>query len=94
MRPRTVTILLSALGALTLLALALADLPWQARLLAMAFTLLAYGALAVALRRPLRRQELLLDALADGLTSLHDSDYSMSIGEPPDDARLRRLVTA
>ncbi len=47
----------------------------------MAFTLTAYGALTVALRRPLRRQELLLDALADGLTSLHDSDYSMSIGE-------------
>ena len=60
----------------------------------MAFTLLAYGSLAGALRRPLHRQELLLDALADGLTSLHDSDYSMSIGEHVDDARLRRLVVA
>jgi len=94
MRPRTLTILLSMLGALTIGALALADLSWPARLIAMAFTLLAYGALAFALRRPLRRQELLLDALADGLTSLHDSDYSMSIGEPRDDARLRRLVAA
>jgi nitrogen fixation/metabolism regulation signal transduction histidine kinase len=94
MRPRKVTILLSALGALTLLALALADLSWPARLLAMSFTLVAYGALAFALRRPLRRQELLLDALADGLTSLHDSDYSMSIAEPEDDPRLRRLVAA
>jgi len=94
MRPRTLTILLSALGAVTLGALALADLSWPARFLAMAFTVTAYGALTVALRRPLRRQELLLDALSDGLTSLHDSDYSMSIGEPPDDARLRRLITA
>jgi len=94
MRARTLTILLSALGALTLGALALAGLPWPSRLLAMAFTLAAYGALAFALRRPLRRQELLLDALADGLTSLHDSDYSMSIGEPEDDARLRRLIAA
>ena len=94
MRQRKVTILLSALGALTLLALALAELSWPARLLAMGFTVLAYGALAFALRRPLRRQELLLDALADGLTSLHDSDYSMSIGEPEDDPRLRRVVAA
>lgn len=94
MRPRTLTLLLSALGALTLGALALAELSWPARLLAMAFTLVAYGAIAVALRRPLRRQEVLHDALADGLTSLHDSDYSMSITESQDDARLRRLVAA
>jgi nitrogen fixation/metabolism regulation signal transduction histidine kinase len=94
MRPRTLTILLSVLGAVTLGALALADLPWPARLVAMAFTLMAYAAITIALRRPLRRQELLLDALADGVTSLHDSDYSMSIGEPVDDVRLRRLVAA
>jgi nitrogen fixation/metabolism regulation signal transduction histidine kinase len=95
MRPRTLTILLSALGAVTLVALALAGLSWPARLLAMTFTLTAYGAITIALRRPLRRQARLLDALADGLTSLHDSDYSMSIGEHvDDDARLRRLVAA
>ena len=94
MRARTATILLSALGVLTLCALALAGLPWPTRLLAMALALVAYGGIAYALRRPLRRQERLLEALADGLTSLHDSDYSMSIGEPEGDPRLRRLVAA
>jgi two-component system, NtrC family, nitrogen regulation sensor histidine kinase NtrY len=94
MRQRTVTILLAVLGTLTLGALAMADLPWPARLLGMAAALLAYGSITWAVRRPLHRQELLLDALADGLTSLHDSDYSVSIGEPPQDARLRRLVAA
>lgn len=94
MHARTLTILLSVLGALTLAALALAALPWPARLLAMAATVVAYGALAFALRRTLRRRERLLEALTDGLASLHDRDYSMSIGEPEDDAQLRRLVAA
>jgi hypothetical protein len=53
----------------------------------------AYAAIYLG-ARSLRRQELLLDALADGVTSLHDSDYSVSIAEPTDDARLRRLVVA
>ena len=39
----------------------------------------------------MREQERLLDALADGLWSLHDRDYSVSIAAP-DDARLQRLV--
>jgi nitrogen fixation/metabolism regulation signal transduction histidine kinase len=94
MRARTLTILLSALGALTVGALALAALPWPARLLAMAATAVAYGAIAVALRRRLRRRERLLEALTDGLASLHDRDYSMSIGEPEGDGPLRRLVAA
>ena len=48
----------------------------------------------LALRRPLRQQESLLDALADGLTSLHDADYSMSIAEPRTTRSCGELVAA
>ncbi len=94
MRLRTVTGLLLVLGALALTALLMTDLPWPARLVAAAAFIAAYGGLVTGLRRSLRQQELLLDALADGLSSLSDRDYSVSIVEPEGDARLRRLVVA
>jgi two-component system, NtrC family, nitrogen regulation sensor histidine kinase NtrY len=94
MRSRTVTVLLLALGALALAALMLSSLTWTARLAAAAGFVVAYGGLVVGVRRALRRQELLIDALADGVTSLNDRDYSVSISEPEDDGRLRRLVLA
>jgi len=94
MRLRRVTSLLLALGALALTALALTDLSWTARLVAAVLFVVAYAGLVAWVRRSLRQQERLLDALADGLASLHDRDYSMSISEPADDARLRRLVVA
>jgi nitrogen fixation/metabolism regulation signal transduction histidine kinase len=90
-RTRRVTILLFALGALMSAALGLSHLDTGPKLLAIACTLLAYGLLTVWVRASLKRQESLLDALADGLWSLHDRDYSVSIAEP-DDARLKRLV--
>jgi nitrogen fixation/metabolism regulation signal transduction histidine kinase len=37
---------------------------------------------------------LLVTTIADGLASLHDADYSVSIAEPIKEARLKRLVAA
>ncbi len=59
----------------------------------MVFATIAYATLAWGVRRSLHAQESLLDALADGISSLHDADYSVSIAEPRD-ANWRKLVTA
>jgi nitrogen fixation/metabolism regulation signal transduction histidine kinase len=93
MRLRRVTLSLTALGLLTLIALAATNLEWPYRVAAMLCATIAYAALAWGVRRSLRQQESMLDALADGISSLHDADYSMSIAEPRD-AKLRKLVTA
>ncbi len=93
MRQRRVTLLLVALGLLTLVALAVADFAWSYRIVALVFATIAYATLAWWVRRSLQQQESLLDAVADGITSLHDADYSMSIAEPRD-AKWRKLVTA
>jgi two-component system, NtrC family, nitrogen regulation sensor histidine kinase NtrY len=93
MRQRRVSLFLAALGSLTLVALALANLELPYRIAAMACATLAYATLWWWVRRSLRQHELLMDALADGISSLHDADYSMSIAEPHD-AKLRKLVTA
>ena len=93
MRQRAVTVCLVALGCLTVLGLALSGLPpgWEA--LALACAVIAYAGLVAWVRGWLQRHELLVDALADGLVSLHDKDYSVSIAEPAD-PRWRRLVSA
>ena len=91
MRHRKVIAMLVALWALTLLALFVADLPTGQKGLAIGAALLAYGLLIYWVRASLKGQEALIDALADGLWSLHDKDYSVSIAEPRD-RRLRRLV--
>lgn len=93
MRLRVVTFFLVALALVSLLALALAGLEPLARALAIVCTVAAYGALIYWVRRSLRQQEQLLDALTDGISSLHGADYSVSIAEPQD-PRLRQLVTA
>ena len=93
MRQRRVTLFLAALGLLMLVALAATNLEWPYRVAAMLCATIAYAALAWGVRRSLRQQESVLDALADGISSLHDADYSMSIAEPRD-AKLRKLVTA
>ena len=93
MRQRRVTFLLAALWLLTIIALASTNLDWPYRAAAMLCATIAYAALAWGVRRSLRQQELVLDALADGISSLHDADYSMSIAEPRD-AKLRKLVAA
>ena len=93
MRQRRVTLLLAALGLLLLVALAVTNLEWPHRMAAMLCATIAYAALAWGVRRSLSQQETVLDALADGISSLNDADYSMSIAEPRD-AKLRKLVTA
>jgi len=93
MRLRAVTAFLVALAIVSLLALALSGLETGPRALAILCTVVAYAALIHWVRRSLRQQEQLLDALTDGISSLHGADYSVSINEPKD-ARLRQLVTA
>ena len=93
MRLRAVTAFLVALALVSLLVLALSDIEAGPRALAILCTTVAYSALIYWVRRSLRQQEQLLDALTDGISSLHGADYSVSIAEPRD-ARLRQLVTA
>jgi two-component system, NtrC family, nitrogen regulation sensor histidine kinase NtrY len=92
-RLRVVTLFLAALGLLTVAGLALSGLAWPYRIAAILFATVAYVGLAWWVRRSLQQQEQLLDAMADGLSSLHDADYSMSIAAPRD-ARLAKLVDA
>jgi two-component system, NtrC family, nitrogen regulation sensor histidine kinase NtrY len=93
MRVRVVTAFLVALGLITLVALGLADLSWGVRSVAMLAASVAYAALTLGVRKSLRQKEALLDALADGLVSLNDADYSVSIAQP-EDPTLKRLVAA
>lgn len=93
MRLRAVTAFLVALALVSLLVLGLSNLEAGPRTLALLCTIVAYGALIHWVRRSLRQQEQLLDALTDGISSLHGADYSVSIAEPRDE-RLRQLVTA
>jgi two-component system, NtrC family, nitrogen regulation sensor histidine kinase NtrY len=93
MRLRAVTFFLVALALVSLLALALPSLDLRSRVLAIVCAIAAYGTLIYWVRRSLRQQEQLLDALTDGISSLHGADYSVSITEPQD-SRLRQLVTA
>jgi two-component system, NtrC family, nitrogen regulation sensor histidine kinase NtrY len=64
------------------------------RVVALFAALFVYGALIYLVRRRLQHHEAVLAAVADGVAGLHDSDYSVSIAEPRDDALLRRLVRA
>jgi nitrogen fixation/metabolism regulation signal transduction histidine kinase len=93
MRARRVTAGLLVLGGLTLIALLLSGLPLIARLAAAGCAAVAFAGLIAWVRSALRENELLVDALADGLASLHDRDYSVSIAAPAD-TRWRRLVEA
>ena len=88
-----VTALLATLCVVTLAGIASAHIDWPWRIGAMLLALVVYGAIGFAIRSALRRLEVLIVALADGLASLNDADYSVSIAEP-DDPRLKRLVAA
>ena len=94
MRQRVVTAILLVMGALTVAALGFAQLPLGSRLLAMAAVVFVYAALIYLIRARLKFHENVLTAVADGIAGLHDSDFSLSIAEPRDDALLRRLVEA
>jgi two-component system nitrogen regulation sensor histidine kinase NtrY len=93
-RQRAVTAILLAMGALTVAALAFAQLPLGSRLFAIAAAVFVYAALIHLVRARLKFHEDVLTAVADGIAGLHDSDFSLSIAEPRDDALLRRLVAA
>jgi two-component system, NtrC family, nitrogen regulation sensor histidine kinase NtrY len=93
MRARNVTVFLVLLGLITLLALGLAPIAWSLRAIAMLLAGIAYATLVWAVRRSLLPQETLLDALADGIGSLNDADYSVTIAAPTE-PRLQRLVAA
>jgi nitrogen fixation/metabolism regulation signal transduction histidine kinase len=87
------TLVLAALGVVTVLACLIADLPPVSRLLAVGGALLAYGLLGWALRRDLADESQIVSAVADGIASLRDQDYSVSVA-PPQSAPLRNLVEA
>jgi len=67
MRQRRVFLFLAVLGLVTLGALALVDMELPYRIAAMACATVAYATLVWWVRRSLQQQELLLDALADGI---------------------------
>ena len=94
MRQRAVTLALVAMGALMTAALLYADLPFVSRVIAIGGSTFVYVALIYLVRARLRRHETVLQAVADGISGLHDRDYSVSITPPRDDSQLQRLVTA
>jgi len=92
-RTGKLTLALAALGAVTVFACLVADLPALSRLLAAGGAILAYLLLGVALRRNLAEESRIVSAVADGIASLRDADYSVSVA-PPQTTPLRRLVEA
>jgi nitrogen fixation/metabolism regulation signal transduction histidine kinase len=91
---RTLTLMLLLLAIITAAACLLADLPWTSRWLAAGGAALVYGLVIRQLRRSLGTQEMLLTAVADGIASLRDRDYSISITAPAGEAPMRRVVEA
>ena len=89
---RGLTLALTALGCITVVACLLADVPLVWRLLAAAGAALVYFTLARLVLKALARRERIVAAVADGVAGLQDADYSVSVAPPGDDAGLRRLV--
>ncbi len=94
LRHRTLTLLLGLLAVVTVAACLLADLPWPTRWLAAGGTALIYGMVIRLLRKSLGGQEMILTAVADGIASLRDRDYSISVTLPDGDTPMRRMVEA
>jgi len=92
-RTGKLTLALAALGAVTVLACLVADVPPVSRLLAAGGAILVYALLGWALRRNLAEESRIVSAVADGIASLRDQDYSVSVA-PPEAWPLRRLVDA
>ena len=89
---RGLTAALAALGAITVAACLLADLPLPARILAAVSAATVYGLLVRLVRGAVAGRDRIIDAVADGVAGLRDGDYSVSVAPPADDATLRRLV--
>jgi nitrogen fixation/metabolism regulation signal transduction histidine kinase len=87
-------LVLAALGALTVASCFLIDRSLALRILAASLAVVAFAGISVALRRVLDRDERVVEAIADGLASLRDSDYSVSVSPPEDSRGLQRLAAA
>jgi nitrogen fixation/metabolism regulation signal transduction histidine kinase len=87
-------LVLAALGAITVAGCLLIDRPLAFRAVVALLVLAIYAGLALALRRRLDRDERIVAAIADGIASLRESDYSVSVSAPEDSETVRRLVDA
>jgi nitrogen fixation/metabolism regulation signal transduction histidine kinase len=87
-------LVLAALCAITVTCCLLIDRPFAFRVIVALLVLAIYASIALALRRMLDRNERIVLAIADGLASLRESDYSMSVSAPRDAAAVHRLATA
>jgi nitrogen fixation/metabolism regulation signal transduction histidine kinase len=87
-------LVLAALCAITVACVLLIDRPLAFRAVAALLALAIYVGIAVVLRRMLDRDERIVLAIADGLASLRESDYSMSVSAPRDSAAVQRLASA
>jgi two-component system, NtrC family, nitrogen regulation sensor histidine kinase NtrY len=93
-RTGKLTLVLAALGAVTVLACVIADVPPVLRLLAGGGAVLVYVLLGWLLRRNLAEESRIVAAVADGIVSLRDQDYSVSVASPDASSPTRRLVDA
>jgi len=93
-RAGKVTLVLAALGAVTVFGCLVADVPPVLRAVAAGGSILVYAILAWLLRRSLAEQSQLVSAVADGIASLRDQDYSVSIAAPASASAVQRLVDA
>jgi hypothetical protein len=85
-------LVLAALGALTVACSLAIDRSLGWRILAASLAVAAYAGISLALRRVLDRDERIVEAIADGLASLRDQDYSVSVSPPDDSPALERLA--
>jgi two-component system nitrogen regulation sensor histidine kinase NtrY len=93
-RTGKLTLVLAALGAATVFACLVADVPPVLRLAAAGAAMVVYVLLGWLLRRDLGEESRIVSAVADGIASLRDEDYSVSIAPPAAPSPTRRLVDA
>ena len=93
-RTGKLSLALAALAAVTVFACLLADVPAPLRLVAAGGAFLVYALLIWLVRRNLVAESHIVAAVADGIASLRDQDYSMSVAPPVAASPLRRLVEA
>jgi two-component system nitrogen regulation sensor histidine kinase NtrY len=93
-RKGKLNVLLTALGLVTVVVCLLAHLPLASRITVAALSLAVYAGLAHALNRRLEDNDRTIRAIADGIASLRDRDYSVSVTVPDDASPLQRLVEA
>jgi nitrogen fixation/metabolism regulation signal transduction histidine kinase len=93
-RTGKLTLALAALGTVTVFACLIADVPAPLRLATAGGAVVVYALLTWILRRNLAEESRIVGAVADGIASLRDQDYSMGVAPPAAVSPLRRLVEA